>query len=595
MISRDTVDEILLRNDIESLIGNYVSLKRAGSNLKGLCPFHNEKTPSFTVYPAENSFYCFGCGMGGNAITFVRQIEHLDYPDAIEFLAKRAGITVVRDSEHAYPKKTGIQKDRLLKMNVDAAKFFHAMLFADNPDSKAALSYFVDNRKLSVSTIKHFGLGYAPNSYDAIIKYLSAKGYTKDEITEAFFAMKSEKGAIYDSFRNRVMFPIIDASGNVIAFGGRVLDDSKPKYRNTMDTPVFKKSYNLFALNFARKACSDLLILCEGYMDVIALHSAGFVNAVATLGTAITPDQAKLMKRYTKKVAICYDADEAGQKATQKAMRLLSDAGLDVSVIRVPGAKDPDEYIRAFGKEKFFDVINGSKSKFEYNMDTVLSRFDINLPQDKINALHELEKIISEVYSKAEQDIYISAVAKKFDVKYENIRQDIDKLTKKNFTLYKRQESEKIKNSAAGYSDKVNPDFSKAPDVAANEENVLGFLLIYPEHRAKVVKDNLLCEDDFFTQFGKRVFSFVMDMENSGFIEDINLEFTPEEVGRITKMKVSRMKLSDNGDEAFFESVDMLKASMLKKNAAKLSNVGDLANFINSIRTKETEGENDEQ
>ena len=591
MISRDTVDEVLLRNDIESLISSYVPLKRAGSNLKGLCPFHNEKTPSFVVYPAENSFFCFGCGVGGNAITFIRQMERLDYPDAVEFLAKRAGITVVRENEKSdFRPKSTLSKERLRKMNVDAAKFFHAMLFADNPDSRAALAYFTEKRKLSIATIKHFGLGYAPNSYDAILKYLTSKGYTKEEMTEAFFVMKSEKGTYYDAFRNRVMFPIIDTSGSVIAFGGRVLDDSKPKYRNTTDTPVFKKSLNLFALNFARMTCSEQIILCEGYMDVIALHAAGFTNAVATLGTAITSEQARLMKRYTKKVIICYDADEAGQKATQKAMRLLEEVGLDVSVIRIPGSKDPDEYIKTFGSEKFKEVIEGSKSRFEYNLDSLLAKYDINLAQDKINALKETEKLISEVYSKAEQDIYINSVAKIFGVKYENIRQDVDKLVRKNQFARKKEESEKIRNSVIGYSDRVNPDYARAPEVAGNEENVLGLLLLYSEHRKKVISDSLIKIDDFFTDFGKRVFTYAISLENDGADEDINLSFTPEEVGRITKMKLSRMKLSDNGDVAFLESVEMLKNSINKKRVECYSSVSDLDAFLNSIRTKEKEG-----
>ncbi len=591
MISRDTIDEILLRNDIESLISSYVPLKRAGSNLKGLCPFHNEKTPSFVVYPADNSFFCFGCGIGGNAITFVRQMERLDYPDAVEFLAKRAGITVVRDNDKSdYRPKHSISKERLRQMNVDAAKFFHAMLFADNPDSREALAYFTEKRRLSVATIKHFGLGYAPNSYDAILKYLTSKGYTKEEMTEAFFVMKSEKGSYYDAFRNRVMFPIIDTSGSVIAFGGRVLDDSKPKYRNTTDTPVFKKSLNLFALNFARMTCSEQIILCEGYMDVIALHAAGFTNAVATLGTAITSEQARLMKRYTKKVIICYDADEAGQKATQKAMRLLEEVGLDVSIIRIPGSKDPDEYIKTFGSEKFKEVIQGSKSRFEYNLDNLLSKYDINLPQDRINALKDVEKLISEVYSRAEQDIYINSVAKTFDVKYENIRQDVDKLLKRNQYRRKKEEAERIRNSTAGYSDRVNPDYAKAPEVAGNEENVLGLMLVYSEHRKKVIAESLVTKEDFFTDFGKRVFEYAINLENDGESEDINLLFTPEEVGRITKMKLSRMKLTENGDEAFLESVEMLKNSIEKKNVGKISSISDLDNFLNSIRRKDKDG-----
>ena len=591
MISRDTIDEILLRNDIESLISSYIPLKRAGSNLKGLCPFHNEKTPSFVVYPADNSFFCFGCGVGGNAITFIRQMERLDYPDAVEFLAKRAGITVVRDDDREqYRQKKTISKERLRQMNVDAAKFFHAMLFADNNDSKAALAYFTEKRKLSIATIKHFGLGYAPNSFDSTMKYLLSKGYTREEMAEGFLAMKNEKGKYYDAFRNRVMFPIIDTSGNVIAFGGRVLDDSKPKYRNSTDTPVFKKSYNLFALNFARMSCSEEIILCEGYMDVIALHAAGFTNAVATLGTAITSEQARLMKRYTKKVIICYDADEAGQKATQKAMRLLEEVGLNVSVIKIPGSKDPDEYIRTFGNEKFREVIAGSKTRFEYQLDNILSRYDVNLPQDKINALKETENLISSVYSKAEQDIYINSVCKIFEVKYENIRQDIDKLVKKKQYATKKEETEKIKNSKIGYADRVNPDYVKAPEVAGNEENVLGLLLLYPEHRRKVIDESLLSQDDFFTDFGKRVFEYAMNLETEGFAEDINLLFSEAEVGRITKIKYARMNLTDNGDLALTESVEMLKNSVSKKNAKNLSSISELEKLLNSIRNKEKDG-----
>ena len=297
MISRETIEEILLRTDIQTLIGGYVSLKRASANLKGLCPFHSEKSPSFTVYPANNSFYCFGCGAGGDQISFIMRMEHLDYPDAIEFLAKRAGITVIDDNSKKYSNQPRFDKKRMYQMNTDAAKFFNACLFSDNPDAKAALSYFTDSRKLSVATIKHFGLGYAPNSFDVFSKYMLSKGYTYDELVAGFLCGKSERGTYYDTFRNRVMFPIIDVSGNVIAFGGRVMDDSKPKYKNSSDTPVFKKLRNLFALNFARHSCQDALILCEGYMDVIALHAVGITNAVATLGTAITSEQARVMER----------------------------------------------------------------------------------------------------------------------------------------------------------------------------------------------------------------------------------------------------------------------------------------------------------
>ena len=402
MIKKEVIDEIIARNDIESLIGNYVSLKRAGSNLKGLCPFHSEKTPSFTVYPADNSFYCFGCGVGGNAITFVRQMERLDYPDAVEFLAKRAGINVVLEEDVNNYQSVRISKQKLYRMNADAAKFFHYALLLDNPKSKAALAYLMEKRGLSMATINQFGLGYAPDSFDALMNYMLSKGYSKDELVVAYLVGKSEKGSYYDVFRNKVMFPIIDTAGNVIAFGGRVLDNSKPKYRNTTDTPVFKKSRNLFALNFARHTCSAEMILCEGYMDVISLHAAGFTNAVATLGTAITPEQARIMSRYTKKVIVSYDSDEAGQKAARKAMQLLEEVGLEVGVIKTPGEKDPDDFIRENGKEAFEEVVKASKSKFEYNMTAVLSRYNLLDQQDRINAIGEIERLISDIYSKAE-------------------------------------------------------------------------------------------------------------------------------------------------------------------------------------------------
>ena len=299
MIPREVIDEILSRNDIESLIGSYVSLKRAGSNLKGLCPFHSEKTPSFTVFPKDNSFYCFGCGVGGDAITFIREIEHLDYPDAVAFLAKRVGINVLPDADASPAGGKKIDKERILQMNVDAAKYYHAALFSESEKARAALRYFTEKRGLSMATIRHFGLGFAPDGFDVFTKYMLSKGYTHEELIAGFLTGKSERGNYYDAFRNRVMFPIIDVSGRVIAFGGRVMDDSQPKYKNSSDTPVFKKTRNLFALNFARQSCAETMILCEGYMDVIAMHAAGFTNAVATLGTAITADQARLMSRYT--------------------------------------------------------------------------------------------------------------------------------------------------------------------------------------------------------------------------------------------------------------------------------------------------------
>ena len=470
----------------------------------------------------------------------------------------------------------------MFQMNVDAAKYFNRCLFSDNPDAKAALAYFTEVRGLSTATIKHFGLGFAPNSFDFFSKYMLAKGYTFEELEAGFLCGKSEKGRYYDAFRNRIMFPIIDVSGNVIAFGGRVMDDSKPKYKNSSDTPVFKKSRNLFALNFARHHCAETMILCEGYMDVIAMHSAGFENAVATLGTAITTEQARMMSRYTKKVIISYDADEAGQKAAMRAVKMLTDVGLDVSILKVPGAKDPDEYIKKFGADKFRQVLNASKSKFEYNLENILSKYDINLPQDKVKALHECEKLISETYSSAERDIYIQNISKLFGVDAKSIKSDVDRIIAKATTARRKEESNKIKQDAIGYSDKVNPDYIKAPAAAKNEETLLGLLLLYPEHRKKVFEEGLVDETDFFTDLNKRIFCYLRDAYHSGDESHLDMDacFTPDERGRITKMKLNRMELTENGIEVLLEIIDRLRRSVSKKNNEKNSSLDSLTRLL---------------
>lgn len=587
MISKETIEQVVRRNDIESVIKSYINLRRAGSNLVGLCPFHSEKSPSFTVYPTDNSFYCFGCGIGGDVITFIKKKENLDYPDAVQFLADRAGITIVRDENNRYDSQPKYDRARMFEMNADAARYFHKCLFANNPDSQAALDYFVNKRKLAVSVIKHFGLGYAPNSFDQFSKFMLSKGYTLDELVAGFLCGKSENGKIYDSFRNRVMFPIIDSSGNVIAFGGRVMDDTKPKYKNSSDTPVFKKSRNLFALNFARHECAETLILCEGYMDVIAMHAAGFTNAVATLGTAITSDQARLMSRYTKKVIISYDADEAGQKAASRAIKMLTDVGLDVTILKVPGAKDPDEYIRDQGAEKFKELLLNSKSRFDYSSDNIIAKYDLNDSDQKIKALKEHEKLISTIYSAAERDIYIRTVAQKFSVDPLSIATDVNRIISRELAAEKKEKKEQMIQNALGYSDKVNPDYIKAPAAAKNEENVLGLLLLYPEHRQAVFSGELLTSDDFITGFNKRVFDFLrecyFDFQNE--LQDLNVAFKEEEVGRIVYMKLSRMKLSNNGGDVLSESIKTLKKAVTKKMTEKTNTFEGLNDLLAKKRT----------
>ena len=586
MISKETIEEILARTDIEPLISSYVSLKRAGDTYKGLCPFHSEKSPSFTVYPRTSSFYCFGCGMGGDAVTFIKQMEHLDYPDALQFLARRAGITIVDDDKPQREEKK-FNRDRMFKMNADAAKFFHHSLLANTPDAKEALAYFTERRGLELSTIKHFGLGYAPDSFDSLLKYMRSKGYTDDELVAGFLCGKSERGSYYDAFRKRVMFPIIDVSGNVIAFGGRALDnETKPKYKNSSDTPVYKKTRHVYALNFARHTCQETMILCEGYMDVIALHAAGFTNAIATLGTAITSDQARLMSRYTKKVIICYDSDEAGQKAANKALRVIGDVGLDVGVIVVPGSKDPDEYIKTFGKDKFRAVLENAKIEFEYKMENILAKYDINLPQDRVKVLAMLENEISTVYSEAERDIYIQLVATKLGVDPKSVKSDVGRIIFKKQKEFKSSEGLRAKQSAAGYADKVNPDFAKAPAVAKHEETVVALLLLFAEHRKTVFEKDIISEENFFTDLNKRIFRYVKESyENADTFANLNEIFAPEEVGRIVRIKNERMKLANNDETVLLESIEALKSSMEKKTAAGATTFDQLTELIKKMRS----------
>ena len=560
MISREIIEEIRSRNDIVELIGSYVNLKRAGANFSGLCPYHSEKSPSFTVFPATQSFYCFGCGAGGDAITFAMKSENLDYPSAVEFLAKRAGITItVEDKE-----KDGIGKKRVLEMNLAAAKYFRACLFDQNI-GKTGLEYLAGNRRLSPAVIKHFGLGFAPNSFDSLARHLKSLGYKDEEIQIAFLGRKMEKNGrewTNDMFRNRVMFPIINTSGDVIAFGGRVMDDSKPKYLNSSDTPGFKKSKNLFALNFAKNHCSERLILCEGYMDVIALHAAGFENAVATLGTALTQEQARLMAKHTKQVIISYDSDEAGQAATRKAVRMLSEVGLDVRILRMEGAKDPDEYIKKYGADSFRRLLDSSRTGFEFKMETTLQRYSLDIPSDKIKASGELCEYISEVWSEVERDVYISAVAKRLGLPAEGIKNDVERIRRKKIKTYNEKTVQEARLGAMGVGDKINVDGIKNVKAKSAEEAIIGLLLIYDEYRDGVCDGKIaLSGEDFFSEFHKRVFDRIIEMQREDRYDFSLLGeyFTPDEMGRLQGLERKRRALTENGKQVFLGCVETLK------------------------------------
>ena len=566
MIPREIIEEIIYRNNIDEVISSYVTLKRAGSNFSGLCPFHSEKTPSFTVFPATKSFYCFGCGSGGDVITFIMKAENLDYPSALEFLAQRAGITIPKTGEKP---ETGVQRKRIYEMNLAAAKFFRQCLF-DPQLGGDALRYLMEERKLSGAVIKHFGLGYSPNTFGMLTDHMKRQGFTDEELMTGFLCGKSQKtGRPYDYFRNRVMFPIIDVSGNIIAFGGRVMDDSKPKYLNSSDTPGFKKSRNLFALNYARKNCDERLILCEGYMDVIALHAAGFENAVATLGTAITPDQARLISKYTKNVVISYDMDNAGRTAADKAMRLLSEVGVDVKVLNMTGAKDPDEYIKKFGPDRFRQLINKSQTGFDYKLDKILEKYELSIGEDKIKAAKEIGDIIANVNSSVERAVYISAASERIGISADVLTNDIEHKRKLLIRQYKAKEGHDAQMSAKNIGDRINPDAAKNIQASYAEEDILGLMMLFDEHRAAVANGKVaLSKEDFFTEFGARVFEAIMELQNSdgGYMHSlIGERFSADEMGRLQKMINKRSQLTSNGLEVFEATVRSLKDARQKK------------------------------
>ena len=586
-IPREIIEEILYRTDIEELIGSYVTLKRAGSNLSGLCPFHSEKTPSFSVSPAKKFFYCFGCGAGGDAITFVMKMENLDYPQAVEFLAKRAGITIPENGK----REGGLSRERVFAMNVEAAKFFRSCLF-DPKYGQEAMEYLRGTRRLSTEIIRRFGLGFSPDSFGMLTDHMHKKGYRDEELIAGFLCGKSQKtGRSYDYFRNRVMFPIIDVSGNVIAFGGRVMDDSKPKYLNSSDTPGFKKSKNLFALNYAKNACSEQMILCEGYMDVIAMHAAGFENAVATLGTSLTSEQARLMTKYTKKVIISYDSDEAGQRAADRAIRLLGEVGLDVRVLKLSGAKDPDEYIKLYGAERLRSLLGQSKTWFDFKWNSVASRYNLETPSDRIKASEEACDIIAGVASPIEREVYISQIASPLGLPAEVIKSNVERTLAKRRAEAKKKEGQDARLSIRNYGDRTNLDAAKNIAANAAEEAILGLLLLYEEHRSAVQSGKVeLSAEDFCTSLGKRMFEEIMRLQGSdgGFLFALLGEsFNPDEIGRMQKYMQARSSLTANGTDVFKSSIDALRRAVRRTEEKK----GDLADLILKKRNQSKQKE----
>lgn len=555
-LSDSFLQELKMKTDIEDVISTYVTLKRRGATLVGLCPFHNEKTPSFTVYPATQSFYCFGCGAGGDAITFVKKIENLDYLDAVKTLAQRAGLQMPQEG---FDDSLSKRRRRILEMNREAARFYHSVLLS--PEGKVGYDYYI-GRALSAATINHFGLGFAPNQWDALLKHMRAKGYQPAELVDAGLARKGQKG-YYDNFRNRVMTPIIDVRGNVIAFGGRVLDDSKPKYINTGDTLVYKKTNELFALNFAKDSKEDALILCEGYMDVIAMHQAGFTNAVAGCGTALTTEQVRLISRYAKEVILTYDADEAGQKALQKAMTLFDQTDVKVRIPALVGGKDPDEIIRTYGRDKFKGMLEGASNETEFRLLALRRQYNLATTQGKIDFIGGALQILATL-PPVEQDLYVSRLSEELGVERQNMKVQLQDLVARQGNRREKREFNRIvqENMRKTARETMATDASLRKLRA--EDRLISLLLRYPDC-------SRLCKDfdpQWLTPgFAQRVFTLILQrLENGDGTElmDLRDRLTDDEMGRLSGI-IARGGESAAAKQEFSDCLQTIRAEQQKK------------------------------
>ncbi len=555
MLSDEFIYRLREANDIVSAFSMYVNLKKRGRTHVCNCPFHSEKTPSCTVFPDTQSFYCFGCGAGGDVITFTMKMENLPYREAVRLLAQRCGMEL--PTENPEEERNARRRVRCLEINREAANFFYKQLISGN--DKRGLQYFAE-RKLQPQIIKKYGLGYAPDDWSALRDHLRSKGYRDEEMVLAGVCQQGQKGHVYDNFRNRVMFPIVDLRGNVIGFGGRVLDDSKPKYLNTGKTPVFDKGRNLFSMQFAKNAASTTMILAEGYMDVIAIHQAGFENVVATLGTAITPDQARLISQYAREVVIAYDSDGAGQAATQKALNHFSAVGLPARILKIESAKDPDEFIKRFGPEQFRILIDHAGDALNFKLDKCREGLDLQTEIGKTELLRRSVRVLAEISNPLEREIYISRTAKELEIRVELLQLQVDKAVQRNTGAAKKSQFRAIEARSL-QRDEINPMAQQYPKESRAEEQIISYLLRFPEEYGMVWES--LPPTYFVTEFHRRVYEAICMMmpDYTHFSLSMLAEkFSVEEMGRISGIDAKSREIPVNRD-TLEECIRVLKNS----------------------------------
>lgn len=579
------LEELNEKNPIEDVVGQYVNLTRRGSNLFGLCPFHNEKTASFSVAPEKGIYYCFGCHKGGGAVNFIMEIEGLDYPDAVRFLAKRAGMEVPEDqrqenSNYRY-------KEKLWQLLKDAARYYHACL--KGPQGQMGRQYLL-SRGLSPEIIVRFGLGFAPDGWDGLMKAMTEKGYSRKELQDAGLVRTKQRqrkdpdGSLvtyescYDWFRNRVMFPIIDVRGNVIGFGGRVMDGSEPKYLNSPESMVFNKRKNLFALNVAKKTKMEMLVLTEGYMDTITMHQYGFDCAVASLGTSLTQEQAGMLSKYTKQMVLCYDGDQAGQNAAKRAISILEKTGISVRVLRMEGAKDPDEYLHRFGAEKFRRLLGQSEDQAVYQLETIRRKFDMNSDEGRVGFLQEAAVFLATLNSAVEREVYSARVAQTAGVQTEAVKLEVDRAYRRRVAAQKKRELRKDLRPAEAIQPTVAGIQYENVRSAVAEEGLLAQILLEPALLDKTVE---LKAEEFSAPLLGRVYAWMCQRWKEGrsvSIPAMEGVFQPDEIAHITR--ISRRMEGTVNEQALRDYIGVIRSE-----ASKRSNK-DLMAALNRRRDK---------
>ena len=531
------LDELIARSDIVDIVSSYVSLTRKGSNLFGLCPFHNEKTGSFSVSPDKQIYHCFGCKKGGGAVNFIMEIENLSYPDAIRFLAQRAGMTVPEDDRDGMDKL----RTRLIALNRDAARYYYQVLQSE--EGKAVQEY-LDRRKISKKVAVNFGMGASPDSWDSLLRAMTAKGYTKAELISAGLVVKNKNGGLYDKFRNRLMLPVIDVRGDIVGFGSRVIDKSEPKYMNTTETPVYSKRRVLYGLNLAKKTKRPNIILCEGNLDVVTLHQAGFDNAVASMGTALTVEQTRLLSRYTKELVLCYDNDNAGQLATQRALEMLKNSEFSVKVLRLPRRmvdgeavkQDADDFIKYQGADAFERLLNGSENGIEFRMAQVAGKYDLADDQARIAYAAEISEVLSGLENAVEREVYTVRAAELAKLTPEAMRLEVQRTFKRRIAKQKKAQERRELNpamSAQPASRAIRYDNLRS---AMAEEGVLRLLL-----RDESIFPSLspLSETDFSSPLLGRIYTQLWQRRQngmSGSIAFLSGELSADEMSHLTTL-----------------------------------------------------------